>query len=285
MLMFDVTSLTMLILFACRRQRIKQLLSLISSVGSRESKSFILCLLFASIASHLSLLCLLFSGQVILSGDIVKSIRIFLLTLPTNLANFALTYPPYYILVVHLLAQFEQRTLARLTTDVSSNRKALYQLELMIHVRELFDELFNIVPFALFSTLFSTVPSAAVLMMGTPTRRDGKIMMTVYLFGNLVIVLWLLMMMKQVCSMKSKTSRMAHAFVQAMRMQGARKPAMMMQEAVIEAASQLANHNLTGCYLFAINRSLLLSFVSAIITFSVLFCQLAASNTAAQTRA
>ena len=132
----------------------------------------------------------------------------------------------------------------------------------------------------MFAFIFTTISSAFANIRAAVTgnsaflTNDG-IKVALYLEMNIVAVALMLLLVYTVCSVTTSTSGQALQLKQQIQKINRHKQATVGQAALMEAIDAYIRCELTGWRLFSINRTLLLSSLSSIITFSVLICQLA----------
>ena len=234
---FHVIGLLMTYRFAFRRKQITRLMRLICC---KETRSFVQT--YSRFALTFTIGMIIFMTTADLLGsmsrthDLMTSLSGCLFNLPAWANNYVVVNPFYYILVLRILSRFERRLFSEMMQDASNHRQAIRSLQLMLHARQEFDAVFNVVPFSLFAALFVTIPPAVLYLtylLNNASSQADMIKLGVCLVANSVIVTGILAIVRQVCRMQTEAAGMARRFIHSMRAASGSMPATMAQDGVI----------------------------------------------------
>ena len=272
---FFLTSLIIMIMFARRRRRIRRLIQTISSSDhSLTFKKMSACgLAIAVLAFSLNLT----SGvhSVSSSRDAWHTLFMTIVFVPVYLNNSIVNCTGYYVLVLRLVFEYEQRMLSTVNTRKISYKSLIQKLDQIMLVRQEFEQLFNEIPFVVIAALFALVPAAVVNFMGSSEVHFGSTSTRIASFAvaDAANIFATMLIVNSVCAWKSQARSTVDHVKRRIREEFAEKLTTVCHSALMEAMSDHLEFNLTGWSLFAIDRSLLLSVLSSVITFSVLICQ------------
>ena len=265
------TSFIHMILFAVRRRRLKRLLSQIccSETSKRVHGYSWSCIVFAVLITILQMTATILRHP--FSDNPMLFIALVFIAILGTFYSFLILYPLYYVLVLRIMKYYEYNKLTQCMTDIANEDELLKQIDSMIIVRQEFESLFNIVPFAVSANLFTLVPLAAINMANTRLRIFSLI------FSNFLVLSMILLMVHQINRLQSSSGRLCNQLLRLLQMSNKKSASTMGQLAIMQALYDLKNSKFTGLRLFAIDDSFLLTLASSLITFSVLTCQLVTS--------
>ena len=192
-------------------------------------------------------------------------------SLPIACSAALITYPLFYILFIRILTDFEQRSLTSCAYSLKNEEWLLQHIDLMLQARQQFESLFNIVPLTLFSSLFTTIP---VTVMNANQIRESiavgdKMFVLTNIFSNVMIAGMILLLVHQVHRLQTSTHSLCKQLLRSWIRVNSHLSATLGQTAVPLAIQQLLDSQFTGAQLFVVDQSIILSLLSAVITFSV----------------
>ena len=280
-----------MLLFAWRRQRIRCFLQRISDLESEKSIrriSIVSCLIVVVSLSFQVTTTAVIVAQTF--GDATAGIRMALLGTPLNINNFFIIYPLYYLLVIKILTLFQvkrlsliRRSMMQALADDSGNtiQRLSWQMQECVAAMQSFEQLFNVIPFTGCAFLFIMVPgSVAQVREGTKAKKQfmADFQAVIGAIFHVVVITLILTIVRAACQAKQATSAAVKQVLQAIDQVSRDKAMTGDQRSLVRELSDFRDMPFTGLFLFTIDGSLVLSFLSSLISFSVLLCQLTASD-------
>lgn len=277
-----------MILYAVRRPRVKYLLRKIligDAYRSVIEKACLRWLLFAltSITVHIISNSLQMSLVLSDPGNLLFAI---IVALPIILNQFLVLYPIFYMIIMKLLTNYELHHLDSIKTLVKNDSRDVNRiLDKMADARDTkveFEQLFNFIPFITFGTLFVTIPGVILSAMKDMSlgRDMSYVIQEVVAFASVHIAIFIVnfFLVQSVSMSKEIVNQNIAELIRLVQRRNIRNLNTTGYQSVIEELRIDQQFSFTGWYLFTINRFILLGFLSAIISFSVLLIQLGNSQ-------
>ena len=276
-------SLTFGLFFAGHRQWIKDLLR--SLEMSQQTREFVRKM-------SVRLLCLTITGSVIGTScvvimimpdvrDALSLLMTITVLLPMILNQFLVIYPSCYLISFKILADYEANHLMRMQKqDLSINGCFLLirQLKRLTQAKQQFDQHLNHIPFLVFSITFITVPGCIASVSGKNSGQKQVSEVIAFITIQAIIAGVLIAIVLTVCCSKQRMDRLLDDFIWMIQQKQSAELLTRSQNAALislmHALSKVRDFEFTGASLFTINRSLFLSFASALISISVLVLQM-----------
>ena len=219
------------------------------------------------------------------AGDIMMSLVDCLIELPLYPNQHLIAYSLFYRVLIHLLTQHELAFLQTLHDELQQRitidyRSVMRQRQEIMRLKQEFESLFSKIPFLQLSVLFITLPAgiaARDLFRGATGTRSvllgvSHIMTIAFLLTTAILLINTVSDgCDQVDEMISKITRLLQRDISL----SVDWKSVCGQEELVRQLQDERGHRYTGWRLFIVNRSLMLSFLSACVTFSVLLIQVA----------
>jgi hypothetical protein len=152
------------------------------------------------------------------------------------------------------------------------------QLKILKATRDKFERLFNIIPFIVLAIAFITIPSTLANIARKAKSAEFSTLRNVYyICQNSANCFVILLLVYYASKSREKASNAVEQMIEVIHKRNINSLYTNGSQAVIDALKSYADFSFTGWYLFKMNRSLILTFLSAIISFSVLIIQLGSS--------
>ena len=280
-LLLNSTGVLILLLFAYRRARIKHLLR---HMTCQESSRSVRCFTLFSLLLAIGLLMLQITSDFVEAAVLHRRhlyehvwgiLKKTLMSSPTELNAYIFFYPFFYITVLKIFSYHELRQLQQLNQNLTIiiPFKVMKNIKALSQMRSELEHLFNVVPFFLFGVFFFIIPEAIISIARYDAKFDDSrsIFLTIHISYLIVVAILLL---RQVCNSRDRVRDMVTQLIEIIHQTHATRLNTNDYLALTDALKSYADFSFTGWYLFRIDRSLVLTFVSSIITFSVLLIQL-----------
>ena len=212
------------------------------------------------------------SGRALLFALIVVAVSV--------MHQFLVNYPIYYIVIFKILTDHEHRHIQMLTksvkNDVRDINKLLEERDLMNSLKHEFERLFNFIPYVLFGGLFASIPATFLsLFQGVEDKKSYAIQeLVLFLSVHVFIFILLFCLVQNVSQAQDSVQEAISGLIRVIQ----RRNICRLQETgyhtLIEDLRMNEKFVFTGWFLFTINRYAFLSFISAVISFSVLLIQI-----------
>lgn len=273
-----------MMLFAKRRQRIRLWLTHVTDQQSMiclKAYSIKLFVFYASFIGYQLLIESVFLFSV--SSVTVADFRDFAISIPFMLNNYMIVYPLFYLLMIKILTRFQVKRLQAIAVQTKKAqlvdfRKMLNQLRVITDAHQEFERLFNVIPFSLMATMFSLIPSAVSFIEHSARQHDSaRVSLGVIHLatGNVFLISMICSLIYAACHSKRETAKASRQANDALVQTVAASTPTTAQLQVMDDLKRIEFLPLTGLGLFNVTPSLILTFFSSLITFSVLICQLA----------
>lgn len=208
-----------------------------------------------------------------------SSFTAFIAYLPHNLNNYLLHYPLAYVIMFRILTEYEiieLREIRKSLVSLTSSHNQVCRLKQLEKVRQDFESNLNFIPFVLFGILFLTIPSA---MADVSTLSGYKTFLGYFLFlilHHASIGFTIILVVASVTKSRERVNLIVDETIEIIYRSGTHLSPI--DQLLIESLKKYQRFSFTGWYLFTIDRSLILTFLSSIVTFSVLLSQLGSSQ-------
>ena len=285
-LAFIVTGLFNTCLFAFRRQDIKSLISRLQVDSDSRQTSTTRRLFACACAVVLLELTIDFTTIAAGSSNTAAAIRSAAVAIVAESNMFFVYYPILYVVVLQLLTRREVQRLESMERGILQEQatpwKLMQEVQMLANARRDFDRLFNVVPFILLALPFLTLPTFVASFSG---RSGGASTISqVYDFFGAVsfilphtaIALSLLLLVRRsaaACDARDEQISRVVACIHE------RKLTRLYTEGwqpLVHQMQQLQRLQLTVGGMFPLEKSIILSFLSSLISISVLVIQLLA---------
>ena len=270
----------LLLYFAFKRTQVKQLMKRLLETARPETvkrvqvvgcSSFIV--IFTVMVTQEVLSCFAIKALV---RDTWTTVRLTFQVLPTQMNQFFIVYPTLYLIVLRLASDADVAQLETMQHLVKIDaRKLLTERKRTAALWQEFEQLFNVVPFMVIGILYLTIPGIIVGL-----RQDAQVhsphlpySLASFIIFHVIIVTQVLLLIFAVTRAQDRVREASERLIDKLQLQSCSS---------VEEAS--ARHSLekelrqqqplTGCRMFTVDPSLLLSFAASVITFSVLLIQL-----------
>lgn len=275
-----------MVLFAARRERITRLMKCITDADS-TGKEINNLGYFAMGVLFFGFTCQLYGLYTIMSHyvDEQTAALVVLLMFPYFLNQYVVIYPTLY---VSFLTVLTRRETDRLQMFCHIIRKAghleiqnvIVELEQIMAYKQEFENLFNIIPCLQFGILFVTVPGVTVTLYNDSIRGLPYVgqEILVYIAIHSCIFVFLLLIVDRVDKARREVSQTTALLIHYIHSRHSYDLYTSGFKSLIDELRINEAFKFTGWNMFTIDKSILLSFLSAIITFSVLLIQLASGN-------
>ena len=285
--LFVFGSFFLMILFACRRGQLFRFLHVITHAETSASVRR------SSIVSVIVLSCMFLLQETVILVQFAESasswsfgIKSALIAAPAQANNYLVIYPLYYILMIRILSEHEVKLLQQASDVIQddggcSKRSLTYASSLLyqcIAARHTFERLFNIIPFSVFGVLFFMIPSSIADVSITRRAQQMKSLadFQVMMYGtfHFAVLLLIVTLIHSVCRTKQQTQAAAQQLIHTITQANLTHSLTAGQQSLINDANAYRDMPFTGLFLFNVDTSLVLTFASSLITFTVLLCQL-----------
>lgn len=265
-----------MVLFAVKRSRIKRLLRIVSNDEvtlrklRRDSLFALLYILFYA-------MYLFISGYLNMEGiEIVTSIfPILLMYLPLIINQYSIIYPLLYLVTFELLAAHELSHLQQFRLLIISNTNVMRIILLRRTINNLkaeFECLLNIVPSILLGIMFVTIPCGILIIK---SDNSAKLSQWIdHVLFHIPALFLIYQMVQTITRCKEKITGTISELILLLQEKIAKGERSHRNQLLIDELKYNQDFEFTGWFLFRIDRKIILSFVSSIITFSVLVIQL-----------
>lgn len=276
------TGALVMALYAYRSKQIAILLGQVSNSSSKGRRKWlpIFSVVFLTTAIICKSMLQFFISR--LNKDARESLWDTLIVLPYHMNDYRLLYPLFYTIMVDLFSDYEVHALHQMTQQVTST-VASDQLKLMSDLKNLkatrdkFEQLFSIIPFIMFAFAFLTIPFTITDMARKASFGFSTLVNVYYIIENICNALVIILVMYVSCNSREKVRNVIENMIETIQKRDICYPLSSSSQVVIESLKSYADFSFTGWYLFKIDRSLILTFLSALISFSVLLLQLGSS--------
>ena len=268
-----------LFMFARRRSRIEDLLRRLSSQESCQSVKCLTMFSFLFAASLITFQIAINCTFIFLrEGNVWNGLFRILIHLPYYLNEYIIHYPLFYIIVLKIFSYYEVQQLQRMKQEISTKApfRVMNEIKRLSQIRSEFEQLFNFVPFVLFGVFFLTIPHAIISILRSDIFTGFVIIG--YTIQNSCFLIVGILLIHHVCTSRDKVNDVVTHLIEIIHRNHMSQLNTNGYQALIDVLKSYADFSFTGWYLFTIDRSLVLTFVSSIITFSVLLIQLEPSR-------
>ena len=201
------------------------------------------------------------------------------------ICNYFICYPLFYIISLKMFSSYELRQTSAIRRQILACNvhpvKLMKDMKQLSIMRNEFEQLFNIIPFILLSILFVDIP-AALLDINNDKRNTDRIYLIIYICYYIVdtglYFMLALFLVHNVSRSAERTYEAASELIEIIQDKNLIHLYSNGWQSVIDSLKLYQNFSFTGSKLFRIDHNLVLTFVSAIITFSVLLIQLQTSS-------
>ena len=283
----DLTSVSLGLLatawFAVRRRKIKRLIKIVADddptlkqIRRSTLRALILIsgyLIYNLVISYISL-------RRWRLPYLLRKAFYFLVSIPIILNQFSAFYPLLYLTCIQLLTSYEVSDIQKFKSWIASGRadvmtiiKKRYAVTML---KQEFESLLNVVPFAMLGNMFITIPSGIINI--SSRRRTHMYDYIPYALFHGIVLFLIYQLVQTVCRCRRKVRDKISELIRCIQEKSIKDPHTRGYQSLIDELRIDQQFVFTGWYLFPINRTIILSFVSSIITFSVLQIQLASNS-------
>lgn len=268
--------LMLMFLFAYRRTRVKRLIRQVIDCGIPKSLTFLTASCFVTAIIFLSFHVMTQLAISLQEASVGSALWQTIQCVPYQMNEYLVLYPAFYITVMKILVDYELKLLHRMKDKILSGTSRplnlMKELHAMVEMNREFEYLFNIIPFVQFGIIFITIPAAVVEI-----RHGGNLAMiqSVY-FGieNASFFLFISLLVYHACRSKDRVSESVASIIELIHERHLNQLYTHGYHTLNNTLKSYAKLSFTGWYLFNIDRSVVLTFLSSIVTFSVLLIQL-----------
>ena len=277
-----VTGVLIMFLFATKREKIRHLIKrTIMTTSARHAKMIGICSVILVFSAVITFELMVFLAVFSSTGDLTSSMEKVIWLLPMQANQYLTTYPLCYVIVLKIITDFDVSISDKIRHEINSKPVNPHQLlrlrKNVAQVREEFEQLFNFIPFVLFGILFITVPGVIATITrdseGGP-RRHVAYTIIGYSLYHVLIFLQVGLLIYCVTEAKAKTNRAISALIDCIQEKQMSHQNTKDFDALIDDLKLEQAFCFTGWNMFTIDKSLILSFLSSVISFSVLLIQL-----------
>ena len=197
------------------------------------------------------------------------------------LNQFAVFYPLLYLTCIRLLSAHEVKHIQKIKSLINSGMKdvisIMRQRNGVTSLKREFERLLSVVPFAMLGHMFITIPGGIINLTSSSKSQVVSEWLQYTLFHGIVLVL-IYQLVQTVTRCQEKVRDMISELILCIQEKSIKDPQTRGYQSLIDGLIMDQQFVFTGWYLFPIHRSIILSFVSSIITFSVLLIQLASNS-------
>ena len=286
-----ITQLTGIILglaatfwFAVRRRKIKRLIKFVADddlTSKRIRRSTLRALILISSYMIYKLVLHYLLMQSYRMGNLLTTF-FFLVSIPIILNQYMAFYPLLYLTCIQLLTAYEVEHIQKIKILINSGMRdvmsILRQRNGITSLKREFESLLSIVPFAMLGNMFITIPGGILSITSSTKPQNISDWLEYALFHGLVLFL-IYQLVLTVSRLQEKVRDTTSELILCIQEKSIKDPQTRGYQSLIDGLIMDQQFVFTGWYLFPINRTIILSFVSSIITFSVLLIQLASNST------
>lgn len=275
-------AIVLIIVFAIRRKRLRCLIAYLLRQQLPVSRSISLIAIFSVTLSVVVQIYVeaAINSQWITGFALFKEVAFIM---PVMINNYGVVYPALYVTVLDLVTHYEMNfmraQLLRLKQDGDIDaRKVMTDRRHIMEMKAEFESLLNLVPFCQFAILFQSIPGVVVgvhthIGQGSPYAVLEIIFFTV---AHVSVFLFLYFIVSRVVKAKRDVNQLCSDLIHGLQ-DGRHDLFATRYQSLIEKLRADMGFQFTGWNMFTIDQSVWLSFLSSIITFSVLLIQLASS--------
>lgn len=267
-----------LMMYATRRSRIIGLLKKIQSSDSPSiRKSSMKWLLFTSIFIAFQVAC---TARMYNARTPFQLIIWMLSVFPYQMNQSLIIYPVYYMVTLKVLTEKELDHLTNICKLVGRGsrdvNRMLDDVSNMRSIKEEFERLFNLVPFFAFGIMFVSIPSYLLSISHDLNSGKTNIFQQLISFGifHIAVCIVVLFLVHCVSHVKETVNKSISDLIRDIQRRYIRDLHNTGYQSLIDELRMDQGFVFTGCNMFVIDRFILLSFLSSIISFSVLLIQL-----------
>lgn len=278
-----ISGLMVLILWSTRKTRIKALIKCLSCHGADGQEKclsmwfLVLKIAIMAIDHPQTLVRLAYAYKINLINILTC---VFSIVLSTN--NYLINYPLAYLFFMRILTSCQVREMRGLRNMISNRGsfRLIAELKRMSAVREEFERLLNFIPFILFAVLFVSIPDAVINIV---RHADASTIYSIVALcqvamSQLSIILVVFIVAYFACKSKEEMDVAAAEVIDALQDRHYKDVETIAYQSLIRALEKYQNFSFTGWTLFSIDRQLILTFLSSVVSFSVLLIQLQSSS-------
>lgn len=269
------------ILFAIRRTQIKSLIQSIALEGTNDriEKMALLFLIFKVATMALdyvaTMLRLVMGERMAITQTMIAASS---LIVHTN--HYLINYPLVYVIVMRVLASSQVKELRTIRHLVGKKEPLVltHCVKRVSAVRQEFERLLNFIPFTLFAVLFVSIPDAVTSIAKLSTTVPGSLVARFALHQVLqlqaAIILIIFLVVYYACKSKEEMDEAAAEVMDYLNERFHKNLETIGYQTLTQSLKEYQNFSFTGWTLFTIDRQLILTFLSSVISFSVLLIQL-----------
>ena len=211
-----------------------------------------------------------------MSQDNVDVLMFVLMMVPSELNQFTIVYPVVYAVVLDMMTQYELHSLNSMMKNLVSGQSAIAMIRERKHVmrmKQTFEQLFSIIPFAMLALPFITVPGTisrisdqGISGLGPVAPGEVVFFVTIHVGFAVVIILLIECVTRARNIIKERISEviflMQERFAHQLHSTG--------HQALIDELKADQEFRFSGWHLFSIERTVYLVFMSALVSTTVL---------------
>lgn len=279
----QIITIAAIIVYGQRLERIKRLLrsmivrkSCVDRVRTLSLVSLIVCMVVMVTELVVSVLVELEE-----SDDYWSAVWRIMLEFPDHVNVFHVIYPAWYLVSLTVITDYEVLRLQSIQEGVrmegaAAVDKSLRLRDTVMHVKQEFECLFNIIPFIMFAIPFTTIPEMVnsvrkEIARGGASNAAFDLAFYVNIHASLFIMMMLLVNCVNRC--KEQVDQTSDAVIRCLQSQSLKAPQPCIH-LLIEQLRQDQGFSYTGWRMFTIDRCLPLAFLSSLVSMSVLVVQL-----------
>ena len=199
------------------------------------------------------------------------------------LVDYRLMHPLLYVHVLRLVTLFEESRLKQLTQRIQEQQVPDYghlmrAAKGLDRARQSFDQLFNLIPFTLFALSFLSIPNT-IANLRTQLDLQG-IKMSSHILTHLMTTAVMALLVWTADRSQARIRSGIREVRDALEEKHASRVQTLGYQGLVDQLTRYEGSGLTGGGLFSVDRRLVLSFLSAHITITVLIIQLESGSTA-----